>query len=154
GMVTTASAERAERLRIASLHGMTRGAWTRYAPGARGDYDVVMPGFKYNMMDIQAAIGLHQLAALEERLRRREAIWHRYEEAFGDLPLTLPTPPEPGTRHARHLFTVLVDQAECGLTRNALQDALRDRGVSTSVHFKALHLQPYYAERYGLRRGM
>jgi dTDP-4-amino-4,6-dideoxygalactose transaminase len=154
GMVTTPSAERAERLRIASLHGMTRDAWTRYAPGARGDYDVVMPGFKYNMMDIQAAIGLHQLAALETRLRRREAIWNRYEEAFADLPLTLPTPPEPGTRHARHLFTILVDSAECGLSRNGLQDALRERGVGTSVHFKALHLQSFYAERFGLRRGM
>jgi dTDP-4-amino-4,6-dideoxygalactose transaminase len=66
----------------------------------------------------------------------------------------LPPPPEPGTRHARHLFTVLVDPAQCGLTRDQLQDALRDRGISTSVHFKALHLQPFYAERYGLRRGM
>jgi dTDP-4-amino-4,6-dideoxygalactose transaminase len=154
GMVTTGSTEHAERLRIASLHGMTRDAWARYTPGARGDYDVVMPGFKYNMMDIQAAIGLHQLAALEARLCRREAIWNRYEEALADLPLTLPTPPEPGTRHARHLFTILVDAAECGLSRDGLRDGLRERGVSTSVHFKALHLQPFYAERYGLRRGM
>jgi len=154
GMATTTTADRAERLRIASLHGMSRDAWSRYAPGARGDYDVVMPGFKYNMMDIQAALGLHQLAALDSHLLRREAIWRRYEAGLAHLPLALPAAPAPGTRHARHLFTVLVDQERCGLSRDALRDALNDRGISTSVHFRALHLQPYYAERFGLRRGM
>jgi dTDP-4-amino-4,6-dideoxygalactose transaminase len=154
GMVTTTSADRADRLRIASLHGMSRDAWARYAPGACGDYEVVMAGFKYNMMDIQAAIGLHQLAALDARLRRREEIWCRYEVGLGHLPLTLPAAVEPGTRHARHLFTVLVDAAECGMPRAALQSALRERGVSTSIHFRALHLQPFYAERFGFRRGM
>ena len=154
GMVTTTSSDRADRLRIASLHGMSRDAWARYLPGARADYDVVMPGFKYNMMDIQAAIGLHQLAALDARLCRREAIWRRYEAALAHLPLTLPALPEPGTRHARHLFTILVDVDSCGLSRDALQKALAERGVSTSVHFRALHLQPFYADRFGLRRGM
>ena len=154
GMVTTTSPDRADRLRIASLHGMSRDAWARYLPGARADYDVVMPGFKYNMMDIQAAIGLHQLAALDARLCRREAIWRRYEAALAHLPLTLPASPEPGTRHARHLFTILVDVDVCGLSRDALQKALAERGVSTSVHFRALHLQPFYANRFGLRRGM
>jgi dTDP-4-amino-4,6-dideoxygalactose transaminase len=154
GMVTTTSAEHADRLRVASLHGMSRDAWSRYLPGARADYDVVMPGFKYNMMDIQAAIGLHQLAGLEERLRRRDAIWQRYVNGLDQLPLTLPAPAEQSTRHARHLFTVLVDEASCGIGRDALQQALRARGISTSVHFRALHLQPFYAERFGLRRGM
>jgi dTDP-4-amino-4,6-dideoxygalactose transaminase len=154
GMVTARSGSQAERLRIASLHGMSRDAWARYVPGARADYDVVMPGFKYNMMDIQAAIGLHQLAGLESRLRRRNEIWDRYVDGLARLPLTLPAPAAPGTRHARHLFTILVDQSSCGLSRDGLQAALRDRGISTSVHFRALHLQPFYAERFGLRRGM
>jgi dTDP-4-amino-4,6-dideoxygalactose transaminase len=154
GMITARSGAHAERLRIASLHGMSRDAWARYVPGARADYDVVMPGFKYNMMDIQAAIGLHQLAGLEGRLRRRNEIWARYVDGLARLPLTLPAPPAPGTRHARHLFTILVDESSCGLTRDGLQAALRDRGISTSVHFRALHLQPFYAERFGLRRGM
>jgi dTDP-4-amino-4,6-dideoxygalactose transaminase len=154
GMVTTNDGPAAKRLRVASLHGMSEDAWTRYAPGGTSGYDVVMAGFKYNMMDLQAAIGLHQLDGIAARHQRREAIWRRYEAGLADLPLVLPAEPEPGTRHARHLFTVLVDEAVCGLSRDALQGLLRDRGVSTSIHFRALHLHPYYQERFGFRRGM
>ncbi len=154
GMVTTMSPERAEFLRLASLHGMSRDAWTRYSPGGRSGYDVVMPGYKYNMMDIQAAIGLHQLAAIEVRLQRREEIWRRYTNGLAHLPITLPAAPDPGTRHARHLFTVLVDADTCGMSRDEVQEALAARGISTSVHFRALHLHSFYAERFNLRRGM
>ncbi len=153
GMLTTASASHADYVRVAGLHGMSRDAWARYVPGAAGAYDVVMPGFKYNMMDIQAAIGTVQLRQLETNLARRGAIWARYEDAFADLPISLPAPPEPGTRHARHLFTVLVDEAVCGIPRDGFREALRVRGVSTSVHFRALHLQPYYADRFGFEPG-
>ena len=153
GMLTTASADHADYVRVAGLHGMSRDAWARYMPGAAGAYDVVMPGFKYNMMDLQAAIGMVQLRRLESNLARRAAIWARYEDAFADLPISLPAPPESGTRHARHLFTILVDQAVCGWTRDSFREALRARGVSTSVHFRALHLQPYYADRFGFERG-
>ena len=139
---------------MASLHGMSRDAWARYTPSGRADYDVVMPGFKYNMMDIQAALGIHQLARIERQLSSREAIWHGYESGLAELPLTLPAPTEPGTRHARHLFTVLVDSEICGTSRDDLQLALKTRGIGTSVHFKALHLHPYYAERFELERGM
>jgi dTDP-4-amino-4,6-dideoxygalactose transaminase len=154
GMVTTDDADAASFMRTASLHGMSRGAWTRYAPGGRGDYDVVMAGFKYNMTDIQAAIGLHQLARLEERLARREAIWAAFDGAFAGLPLRRPAGVAPGDRHARHLYTLLVDERSAGLTRGALQQRLSARGIATSVHFRALHLQPYYQDRYRLRRGM
>jgi dTDP-4-amino-4,6-dideoxygalactose transaminase len=154
GMVTTSDRERADRLRIASLHGLSRDAWARYTPGGTSDYDVVMAGFKYNMMDIQAAIGLHQLAGLEARLARREALWQRYEDGLSSLPLILPFRPDPGTRHARHLFTVLVDESICGWTRDRLMAWLRERGIMTSIHFRALHLHPYYQDRFGLRRGM
>ena len=154
GMVTTNDAEAAAFMRTASLHGMSRDAWSRYTPGGRSDYDVVMPGFKYNMMDLQAAIGLHQLAALEERLTRREAIWRAYDEAFERLPLHRPVPVAEGDRHARHLYTVCVDEREAGVTRNQLQERLASRGISTSVHFRALHLHPYYRDRFQLRRGM
>jgi dTDP-4-amino-4,6-dideoxygalactose transaminase len=154
GMVTTPSATHAEWIRVASLHGMSRDAWARYTPAARADYDVVMPGFKYNMMDIQAALGIHQLARIERQLTSREAIWRGYESGLAELPLSLPASPEPGTRHARHLFTVLVDRELCGTSRDELQSALSIRGIGTSVHFKALHLHPYYAERFQLERGM
>jgi dTDP-4-amino-4,6-dideoxygalactose transaminase len=153
GMLTTASAQAADRIRIAALHGMSRDAWARYSGGGAVDYDVVMPGFKYNMMDLQAAIGLHQLARIEEHLRRREAIWAAYDEGFADLPIERPAPVEFGSRHARHLYTILVDPEHCGLDRSALSAALAARGVATSLHFKALHLHSYYAERFGLARG-
>src|SRR2546425_4511735 len=154
GMVTTNDEDAATFMRVASLHGMSRDAWARYAPGATAQYDVVMPGFKYNMMDIQAAIGLHQLARLTELHGRRSAIWAQYDAGFADLPLRLPTPVDAGSVHARHLYTVLVDEAATGMSRDTLQTRLRNRGVSTSIHFRALHLHPYYEERFGLRRGM
>ena len=127
GMVTTPSAEWADLMRVC---------------------------FNSDMSDLQAAIGIHQLAAIERRLVRRQHIWRRYDDGLAGLPLTLPAPVRPGDRHARHLYTILVDERECGRSRDDLQAALRARHVATSIHFKALHLHSYYAERYGLRRGM
>ena len=154
GMVTTNDPRAAAFIRTASLHGLSRDAWTRYAPGGRSDYDVVMAGFKYNMMDLQAAIGLHQLAHLEERLARRDAIWNAYDRAFATLPLRLPPPVLDGDRHARHIYSVGVDERASGMSRDVLQQRLTDRGVATSIHFRALHLHPYYQERFGYSRGM
>jgi dTDP-4-amino-4,6-dideoxygalactose transaminase len=154
GMVTTDDDRAAAFIRTASLHGMDKDAWARYAPRATGQYDVVMPGYKYNMMDIQAAIGLHQLKRLLEMHARRSAIWAQYDAGFADLPLRLPPCADAATVHARHLYTVLVDAADAGISRDDLQARLRDRGVSTSVHFRALHLHPYYRDRFGFERGM
>jgi dTDP-4-amino-4,6-dideoxygalactose transaminase len=154
GMVTTASDEWAERIRMSSLHGMTRGAWSRYSRTGPTRYDVVLPGFKYNMTDLQAAIGIHQLASLDTRHARREQIWRRYDAALASLPITRPAPVPAGDRHARHLYTILVDDTRSRHSRDSLQAAMRDRGVSTSVHFTALHLHRYYAERFGYTRGM
>jgi dTDP-4-amino-4,6-dideoxygalactose transaminase len=153
GMVTTASDDAAARMRVASLHGMSRDAWRRYEHDGPADYDVVMAGFKYNMMDLQAAIGLHQLARLDEMLARREAICRRYDEELADLPITRPAAPDAGMVHARHLYTVLIDEAVCGVSREAVRRTLAADGIGTAIHFKALHLQPYFADRFGLRRG-
>jgi len=154
GMVTTADASAAAFIRSASLHGLSRSAWGRYAPGGSAEYDVLLPGFKYNMMDLQAAIGLHQLARIGELHARRTRIWQRYDAGLAGLPLRRPPPARCGDVHARHLYTVLLDERAAGLPRDALQARLRERGISTSVHFKALHLHPYYQSRFGLRRGM
>jgi dTDP-4-amino-4,6-dideoxygalactose transaminase len=153
GMLTTARDDWAAFARVASLHGMSCDAWARYAPDGSPHYDVAMPGYKYNMMDMQAAIGLHQLAAIDEHLRRREAIWQYYDDALADLPVTRPAPIGAGDTHARHLYTILV-RPESGWTRDALMIALREQGISTSVHFRAVHLHSYYAQRFGLRPGM
>jgi dTDP-4-amino-4,6-dideoxygalactose transaminase len=154
GMVTTRDARAAEFIRTASLHGMSRAAWTRYTPGASAHYDVTMAGFKYNMMDLQAAIGLHQLAHLQQNHARRGEIWAAYDAGLADLPLLRPAPVPSGDVHARHLYTVLVDETSAGISRDELHRRLHERGISTSVHFRALHLHPFYQVRLGVGRGM
>ena len=160
GMLTTASDELAAFARVASLHGMSRDAWARYAGQGAAQYEVVAAGFKYNMMDLQAAIGLQQLARVDAMQAHRRALWQRYDEGLAELPLTRPAPVsrhdvgEAAPTHAHHLYTVLVDHGLCGWTRDDLAVALRERGIATSVHFKAVHLHRYYAERFGYRRGM
>lgn len=154
GMVTTDDEAAAAFIRTASLHGMSRDAWTRYAPGGTAQYDVTMAGFKYNMMDLQAAIGLHQLAELPRHHARRTAIWAAYDDALASLPLERPAPASPRDVHARHLYTVLVHKKYAGLTRDELQRRLLERGISTSVHFRALHLHPFYQDRLRLQRGI
>jgi dTDP-4-amino-4,6-dideoxygalactose transaminase len=153
GMLTTASDEWAAFARVASLHGMSRDAWARYGPGGVPHYDVVMPGYKYNMMDLQAAIGLEQLKKIDQHRRRRESLWRQYDDGLAGLPIDRPAPVAADDVHARHLYTILVGP-ESGWTRDALASALAAEGISTSVHFRALHLHPYYGERFALRRGM
>jgi dTDP-4-amino-4,6-dideoxygalactose transaminase len=152
GMVVTGDGQAARRMRALSLHGMTETAWTRYERLGPAQYELLAPGFKYNMSDLQAAIGIHQLAALEDRLTRREAIWTRYDAAFADLPFDRFRPLPPGTRHARHLYTIIVGN-DAGFSRDALARALADRGIASSIHFPVVHLHRYYAERFGFRRG-
>lgn len=154
GMVTTADGDAAARIRLASLHGIDRDAWSRQMPGARAGYEVRMPGFKYNMMDLQAAIGLQQLARLEAMHRRRLALAARYDAGLAALPLRRSAPVPAGTVHAHHLYPILVSRADAGCTREELQQRLHAQGISTSVHFPALHLQPYYRDRFGFRAGM
>jgi dTDP-4-amino-4,6-dideoxygalactose transaminase len=154
GMVTTASSEAAERLRVASLHGLSRPAWDRYERPGVSTYDVVMAGFKYNMPDVLAAIGIHQLASIDRHYDRRVAIARRYDAGLAGLPIGWFAPTPAGTVHARHLYTVLVDPATAGISRDELAARLAARGVSSSVHFPVLHLTRYYRERFGFRRGV
>lgn len=153
GMVTTASEAGAKFIRTASLHGLSRDGWARYAKGGTALYDVVTPGFKYNMMDIQAALGLRQLARIDELQATRATVWSIYDQGLTGLGLELPPATPPGVVHARHLYQVLVDQDQCGWTRDGLADALAEQGIGTSVHFRAVHLFSYYAERFGHTRG-
>jgi dTDP-4-amino-4,6-dideoxygalactose transaminase len=154
GMVTTGDEEGARRMRVAALHGMSRDAWARYEKGHTAHYDVVLPGFKYNMMDIQAALGLQQLRRLDELAGRRARVWSIYDEGLADLPLRRPAPVAAGEVHARHIYAVLVDPHECGFSRDDLADALAEESIGTSVHFRAVHLFSYYANRFGFRPGM
>ena len=153
GMILGRDEARIARARVLALHGMSKDAWHRFGDAGYKHYQVVECGFKYNMMDLQAAIGLHQLARVERNWRRREAIWQRYMAAFADLPVTLPTPPEAGTRHACHLFTVLLDAARCGVSRDAFIDAMNRLGIGTGVHYLSLAEHPVYRERFGWSAG-
>jgi dTDP-4-amino-4,6-dideoxygalactose transaminase len=152
GMVCTNDEETAHNIKVNALHGLSRDAWKRFSDQGYSHYEVVSPGFKYNMTDIQAALGLCQLPRLEGWLRRREDIWVRYDAAFADLPCWTPTPAEPGTLHARHLYTLLLDIDRLDKTRDQIMCELHQMGVGTGVHYQSLHLHKYYRERFGFRQ--
>lgn len=151
GMVLTRSEDAAARIKVLGLHGMTKDAWKRFGDDGYKHYHVVEAGFKYNMMDLQAAIGLGQLERVEPYWQRRKAIWERYCEELAELPLTLPPQPAPNTRHAHHLFSVLIDEARCGISRDAFLDAMTARGIGVGVHYLALGEHPYYQRSLGWR---
>lgn len=150
GMVTTNDPALAARIKTLALHGLSADAWSRFSDTGYKHYEVVAPGFKYNLTDIAASLGLAQLPRLGEWLERRAEVWQRYDEAFADLPLDLPRPQEPDTVHARHLYTVLV-RREAGLGRDEMLMALHNQGIGTGVHYRALHTHQYYAQRWGYR---
>jgi dTDP-4-amino-4,6-dideoxygalactose transaminase len=151
GMVTTDEPELAKQLKIAALQVLSADAWSRFSDAGYKHYEVVTSGFKYNMTDIQAALGICQLPKLERWLKRREAIWARYDEAFRDLPCVTPAAPEPHTRHARHLYTLLVDLERASVGRDALIMRLHERKIGTGVHYLALHRHPFYQALTGVR---
>lgn len=153
GMVTTGNQEWAQAIETYALHGLSRGAWRRYSDEGFKHYEVVVPGFKYNMMDLQAALGLHQLPRQAQYLARRREIWGRYDEAFSNLPVTTPAPEEPQTTHARHLYTLLLDIDRLKCPRDLVQQKLHEEKIGTGIHFISLHLHPYYRDHFGFRRG-
>jgi dTDP-4-amino-4,6-dideoxygalactose transaminase len=153
GMVTTENPAWASRIKTLALHGLSADAWKRFSDAGYKHYEVIEPGFKYNMMDLQAALGLHQLRRVEDNLVRRQQIWARYDEAFRDLPVWLPLPEENRTRHARHLYTILLDIDRLRAGRDEVQLALHRQQIGTGVHYRALHLHPYYRDTFGYAPG-
>jgi dTDP-4-amino-4,6-dideoxygalactose transaminase len=153
GMVITPSADAADRIKILGLHGMSKDAWNRFGDKGYKHYQVVEVGFKYNMTDMQAALGLRQLEKIEAYWKRREEIWNRYQEAFADLPCQLPLPTAPNTRHAYHLYTLLLDLENISISRDDVLTALAERNIGTGVHYLALHTHPYYSNTYGWKQG-
>ena len=145
GMILTPKSAAATRLKTLALHGMSKDAWKRFGDGGYKHYYVEECGYKYNMMDLQAAIGIHQLAKIEKYWLRRKEIWHKYLAAFCDLPITLPAPPEPNTRHAYHLFTILIDQAKTGISRDEFLDAMTFHNIGVGVHYLSI---PEYQDNF------
>lgn len=149
GGMVTGSSELLERARIVSLHGMSRDAWKRYHKGGSWFYEVLLPGFKYNMTDIQAAMGLCQLEKLDRFHQRRRAIAGMYRDAFNNVD-ALECPAErPEVGHAWHLFVLRLRPEALGIERDRFIEELGARNIGTSVHFIPVHLHPYYRDRYG-----
>jgi dTDP-4-amino-4,6-dideoxygalactose transaminase len=151
GMAVTGDAELADRMRLMSLHGLSQDAWERYSGGSSWDYRIVAPGFKYNLTDIAAAIGIHQLARAEEMRCQRERIARCYLEAFAGV-AEIELPPEDANRiHAWHLFPIRLRLEKLKIDRNQFIEELKQQGVGCSVHWRPLHLHPYYQETFGWR---
>jgi dTDP-4-amino-4,6-dideoxygalactose transaminase len=150
GMLVTRDAALAERAKVMRLHGISRDAFDRFtAKVPSWYYEIVAPGFKYNLTDIAAALGLHQLKRANGFQRRRVELAAQYHAAFADLPLITPTGPAAGDLHAWHLYVLrLADGA--GVSRDQFIERLFAAGIGCSVHYIPLHLQPYWRERYGL----
>ena len=151
GMLVTRNADLARRARTMRLHGMSRDAFDRFtATVPSWYYEIVAPGFKYNLTDIAAAMGLHQLAKANSFQARREALARRYDAALAGLPVLTPPWPAADDRHAWHLYVLrLADGA--GMPRDTFIERLYAAGIGCSVHYIPLHLQPYWRDRYGLQ---
>jgi dTDP-4-amino-4,6-dideoxygalactose transaminase len=154
GMLTTANANFAERAARMSLHGISRDAWKRYTAEGSWYYEVISAGYKYNMTDVAASIGLHQLARSEWLLERRRTIAQRYTEAFSCWSEEVETPPDlPYAQHAWHLYVLRLHPERLSISRDKFIVALSEMRIGTSVHFIPLHLHPFYRDTYQLAPG-
>jgi dTDP-4-amino-4,6-dideoxygalactose transaminase len=151
GMVLARRAEDLERVKVLSLHGMTKDAWKRFGDEGFKHYQVIECGFKYNMMDMQAALGIHQLKRVAAYGQRRAVIWQRYMDALAHLPVGLPAPVEADTRHAYHLFNILIDKDKTGISRNHFLDRMTAEGIGVGVHYLSLPEHPYYQQTLAWR---
>jgi len=150
-MITTDDDEYGERMRVWSLHGISRDAWKRYSAEGSWYYEVSVPGFKYNLADLQSALGLHQLARLEVMVQRRTELAARYHAGLCDLPeIELPTV-RSGIRHAWHLYVIRLRLERLEINRAEFIERLKSEGIGTSVHFIPLHRHPYYRNRFGFQ---
>ena len=150
GMLVTRNAELAKRAKVMRLHGMNRDAFDRFtAKVPSWYYEIVAPGFKYNLTDIAAALGLHQLKRLPAFQARREQIAAAYDAAFADLPLILPPQAPEGDTHSWHLYVLRLAD-DCAVERDVFIERMYAKGIGCSVHYIPLHLHPYWRDRYGL----
>lgn len=149
GMAVTESPELADRMRLMSLHGLSHDAWNRYTLGGSWDYQIVAPGYKYNLTDIAAAIGIHQLARAEAMRQRRQTIAHGFLEALAEVEEIELPPDDPDRIHAWHLFPIRLRLDKLAVDRSAFISSLKQFGIGCSVHWRPLHLHPYYKQTFG-----
>lgn len=154
GMVTTNNGKWATQTKVLSLHGLSRDAYKRYSVKVFRNYKAISPGFKYNMPDIQAAIGIHQLRRINKNALLRKEYWKMYDKAFKGMPeLITPAPEEKNTYHARHLYAILIRPERLKISRDKFVDKLIKLNIGSGVHFYPVHLHPYYRETFGFKKG-
>ena len=153
GMVTTNNKSLDQKMRILSLHGLSRDAYKRYSIEYFRTYECVYPGYKYNLTDLASSIGLHQLARIDKNAKIRKKYWDMYNKGFKDTLLTLPAPEETDTYHARHLYAVLLPLEKIKITRNTFISLLIKKKVGSGIHFTPVHLHEYYRKTFGFRKG-
>lgn len=153
GMAITNVEEYANKIKRLSFHGIRKDKLHSSSDKKYKHYQVIDRGFKLTMMDIQAAIGIHQLPRVEKYWERRKEIWERYNEAFKDLPVFIPAPIPNGVKHSYHLYTLLLDIDKLNITRDEFLYEMAKRNIGVGVHYIALHLHPYYQQKYGYKRG-
>lgn len=151
GMVLAQDEHDIARIKVLALHGMSKDAWHRFGDAGYKHYLVTEAGCKYNMMDIQAAIGIHQLARIEHNWKKRQALWANYQTAFAELPVTCPQDAEQDTRHAYHLYTLLIDEQRAGISRDAFLEHMTHAGIGVGVHYLSIPEHPYYQQHFGWR---
>ena len=151
GMATTENPEWAERMRMMSLHGISHDAWKRYTKEGSWYYEILYPGFKYNLTDIAAAIGIEQLKKCNEFWETRQRIAMNYAKAFADLQEIQVPSCRNNVQHAWHLFVIQLNLERLKINRNQFIEALREKGIGTSVHFIPLHLHPYYRDKFAYK---
>lgn len=151
GMVITNNSGYAEKIKTLALHGMSTDAWKRYSDDGYKHYEVVYPGYKYNMTDLQAALGLKQFEKLDAFYKRRTEIWNYYDEELKNLPLITPLKPTAHEVHALHLYTIQLETEKVVINRDQLLQTLHKENIGTGVHYRAIHLQKYYREKYDLK---
>lgn len=151
GMVLTNDPKKAGRIKRLALHGMSADAWKRFGDDGYKHYYVVESGFKYNMMDLQAAIGIHQLERIEKYHKRRIHIKNLYDGAFAKLPLGLPAAQEPGNVDSCHLYQILVNEKKCGVSRDRFLHNMTQNGIGVGVHYQSMPEHPFYREKFGWR---
>lgn len=154
GCVITRDQEMADQIARLRFHGIDRQAWNRYGKSGTQDYEIVLPGFKSNMMDIQAAIGIHQLKELAGFITRRNELAARYQEALADWSeWTIPGSPDFEHLHSWHIYTPLINEEASGMNRDEFMQAMKEKNIGTGLHYRAVHLYPYYRQAFGFKPG-
>jgi len=149
GMILSNSKKNIDPIKQRALHGMSKDAWKRFSDKGYKHYDIIDAGFKYNMTDIQAAMGLEQLKKIGKHLEKRNKIWKEYQEFFKSFDISTPAKIDKNTIHAKHLYTILIDKKKLGIDRDEFMLKLHNRGIGTGVHYRSIPSYTFYKKKFG-----